>query len=140
MKIFNGDGMILGRLCSQAAKAALLGEEVKVVNCEKIVISGKPFQAVEYEQQRRRRKGYPLKSQARSRLPHLYVRRAIRGMLPWKVTRGKTAYRRILCYAGLPPEFGQQPLISHEPSSFQKLPNLKYITVGDLCGRLRGKA
>ena len=41
MKIYNGEGMILGRLAAIAAKEALLGEEVKVVNCEKVIISGK---------------------------------------------------------------------------------------------------
>ena len=41
MKIYNGEGMLLGRLATRVAKDALLGEEVQVVNCEKIIVSGK---------------------------------------------------------------------------------------------------
>ena len=131
---------MLGRLAGAAAKAALLGEEVKVVHCDKIVISGKPELIVEEYRERRRRKGYPPKSQSHSRLPHLMVRRAIRGMLPWKAARGKEAYRRILCYQGLPEEFASFAGITLEKESVKKLPNLQFITIGDLCRQLRGGA
>ena len=40
MKIIDASGLILGRLASYAAKLALSGEKITVVNCEKAVISG----------------------------------------------------------------------------------------------------
>ena len=69
MKIYNAEGMILGRVAAVVAKQALLGEEVHVVNCEKIYLSGKKEQTVASEMQQWNRKGYPLKSAKFSRLP-----------------------------------------------------------------------
>ncbi len=37
--IIDANNMILGRLASFAAKKALLGEKIDVINCEKAVIS-----------------------------------------------------------------------------------------------------
>ena len=139
MKIYNGKDMILGRLATRIAKEALLGEEVKVINCEKIIVSGKKTTVIENEKTRRARKGYPLKSAKFSRLPDRYVRRTIRGMLPWKQTRGKEAFDRIMCYTGVPEELQDKELILIENSTVKKLPNLKYTTVGKIVKQLGGK-
>ena len=139
MKIYDGEGMILGRLATHIAKDALLGEEVKVVNCDKIVISGKRINTVASEKQRRDRKGYPLKSAKFSRLPDRYVRRSIRGMLPWKQTRGKEAFKRIMCFIGVPAGLKGKEMISLERASYKKLPTLKHMTVGEVCKSLGGK-
>ena len=40
MKIIDGKGAILGRLASYAAKQALKGEEIVVLNCEEVIITG----------------------------------------------------------------------------------------------------
>ena len=59
MKIYNGESMILGRLAARVAKDALLGEEVKVVNCDKVIISGRKTNTFANEKQKREhRKGY----------------------------------------------------------------------------------
>jgi large subunit ribosomal protein L13 len=139
MKIYNGEGMILGRLAAIVAKDVLLGEEVKVVNCEKIVVSGKKETIFANEKQKRDRKGYPLKSAKFTRLPDRCVRRTIRGMLPWKQSRGKEAFKRVMCYLGVPEGFKDQELITIKEASMQKLPTLKYTTVGDICRHLGGK-
>ncbi len=140
MKIFNGDGIILGRLASLVAKQTLLGEEVAVVNCENVVISGKKANTMAWQQQRRNRKGYPLKSQTHSRLPERMVRRCIRGMLPWKQARGKEAFKRVLCYRGIPDVFQGKELITVAKESKAKLPSLRHMTVGELCRAIGGKA
>ena len=139
MKVYNGEGMILGRLAAKAAKEVLLGEEVRIVNCEKIVISGNKDNTFKREKERRDRKGYPLKSAKFSRLPERFVRRTVRGMLPWKFPRGKEAFKRIMCYRGVPEELGKLEIISLSEASGSKLPNLKYTTVGAVCQRLSGK-
>ena len=133
MKIYNGEGIILGRLASAAAKAALLGEEVHVINCEKIIVSGKKANTYAMAKARRDRKGYPLKSAKHSRLPERYVRRSIRGMLPWKFTRGKEAFKRIMCYRGMPEELSGKEQIVLESESAKKLPTLKFTTVNEIC-------
>ncbi len=139
MKIYNGENIILGRLAAAVAKDALLGEEVKVVNCEKVVISGKKEQVFANEKQKRDRKGYPLKSAKFSRLPDRTVRRTIRGMLPWKQARGKEAFKRIMCYIDVPADLIGKEMIILEKGSAQKLPTLKKITVGQICKQLGGK-
>lgn len=133
MKIYNGEGIILGRLAAVAAKAALLGEEVRVVNCSKIIVSGKKENTFAMAKARRDRKGYPLKSAKHSRLPERYVRRAIRGMLPWKFSRGKEAFKRVMCYRYIPVEFAGKESTVIKNSSAEKLPTLRYVAIQDIC-------
>ena len=139
MKIYNGEGMVLGRLAAVVAKDILLGEEVNVVNCEKIVISGKKEKVVANEKKRRDRKGYPLKSAKHTRMPDRFVRRSIRGMIPWKQARGKEAFKRVMCYIGMPEVLADKELIVVNNASMKKLPTLKYVTVGEICKSLGGK-
>lgn len=140
MKIYNCEGIILGRAASRIAKDALLGEEVIVLNCEKAVISGKKSNTIQLQKRRRDRGGYPPKSSHISRLPERFVRRTVRGMLPWKLSRGKEAFRRIQCFRGVPEEFAGKEQIVLKDSSVGKLPSLKYIPIGELCRSLGGKA
>ena len=139
MIVYNGENMILGRLAARVAKDALLGEEVKVVNCEKVFVSGKKVSVFTNEKVKRARKGYPLKSAKFTRLPDRCVRRTIRGMLPWKQSRGKEAFKRVMCHVGVPAELADKELITIEDSSVKKLPNLNYVSVGDVCKHLGGK-
>ena len=137
MKIYDGRDMILGRLAAIIAKDALLGEEIKVVNAEKVVISGRKTNTFAHEKEKRAKKGYPLKSAKLSRLPERYVRRTIRGMLPWKQTRGKEAFKRVMCYKGIPQEYTDKQLIKVDKAAVSKLPTLNYMTVEELCNRLK---
>lgn len=139
MKFYNGEGMILGRLAARVAKDALLGEEVSVVNCEKVMVSGAKQVNFARAKQKRGRYGHPHRSQTHSRLPDKWVRRSVRGMLPWKQARGKEAYLLIKCYVGVPSEFTGKELITLTDSSVNKLPNLKYVSVGELCRHIGGK-
>ena len=138
MKVINGEGLVLGRVCTEAAKAALLGEEVRIVNCAKIVISGKKPLVLAHEKEKRERKGYPLKSANFTRLPDRFVRRTVRGMLPHKQERGKLAYKRVMCYTDVPEEFKGE-MLTFEHASENKLPTLRKVTVGEVCNWLRGK-
>jgi len=138
MKIINGEGLLLGRLCSQAAKAALLGEEVKIVNCGKVVISGDRKKVFANEKAKRDRGGYPLKSPKLPRLPDRFVRKTVRGMLPHKKERGREAYKRVMCYVNVPGEFSSK-METIEKAKASKLPTLKYTNVKDVCNWLRGR-
>ena len=138
MKIINGEGMILGRLAALVAKEALLGEEINVINCDKVVISGNKFNVYKKEKQKRDRRGYPLKSQKLTRMPDRFVRRTIRGMLPHKQSRGREAFKNVMCYIGVPEEFSAQA-ITYASATASKLPTLNYVTVGEVCKMLGGK-
>ena len=133
MKIYDGEGMILGRLGSVIAKQLLLGETIKVINCEKVIVSGRKKVILTENKERRARKGYPLKSAKLSRLPERYVRHSIRGMLPWKKARGKEAFKRVMCYQGVPEEYASKEALKVENAQFKKLPTLYYTTVSEIC-------
>jgi len=139
MKVYDGDKMILGRLASAVAKDALLGEEVKVINCEKVMISGSKYMNFSKYTQKYSRKGHPSLSANLTRLPDRVVRRAIRGMLPWKNTRGREAFKRIMCFVGTPDELKNEKTITLEGASIDKLPTLKYVKIGEICKYLGGR-
>ena len=139
MKVYDAKGMLLGRLATRVAKAALLGEKIAVVNCEQAVVSGKKVNTLNNERAKPNQGGYPLKSPKLPRLPDRFVRRSIRGMLPHKQARGLEAYKRVMCYRGLPAEFENEKLITVEDADVKKLPNLRSITVGQICKNIGGK-
>src|SRR4030043_261685 len=99
--IVDAEDQILGRLANFAAKKALLGESIDIINCEKAVITGDRHYIIRKYNIRRAR-GQPTKGPFFSRRPDLFVRRAVRGMLPYKKERGKIAYLRIKCHIGAP--------------------------------------
>ena len=138
MKVYNGENMILGRLAARVAKDALLGEEVNVINCEKVVVSGQKQKIFAALKQKYDRRGYPLKSANLSRLPERFVRRSIRGMLPWKQARGREAFEKIMCYRGVPESLKDVEVINLKEASLTKLPTLKYVRVGQICTQLGG--
>lgn len=114
-----------------AAKQALLGQEVRIINAEKTIISGSKARILA-DTQNARNRGTPRKGPFITKMPDRYVRRVIRGMLPYKQAKGAEAYKRILCYTGVPEEFKDQTTTPLEYASFEKLPNLKYVTVGEV--------
>lgn len=131
MIVIDGKDLIVGRVATFAAKKALLGETIRIVNCEQMLVTGsKPF--LTKESHRRRVQGTWSKGPFYFRMPDRYVKRIIRGMLPYKTARGAEAYSRILCYVGLPDEFKNEKLITIESANIKKLSNLKYITVKEL--------
>lgn len=106
MVVIDGTDVVFGRMASQIAKKALAGEEVHLINAEKIILNGDPATITERYLQRRRlkNKADPELSPKWPKVPHMLVKRMIRGMLPWKTARGKTAYKKIFVYTGNPKE------------------------------------
>jgi len=106
MKIIDGKNEILGRLASYVAREALKGEEIAIVNCEQIIITGNKGFIKENLEAKRLRVGSTQKGPKVSRTSEKIVKRVIRGMLPnYRVGRGREAFKRIKCYAGTPKEF-----------------------------------
>lgn len=135
MKVINAEGLIVGRFATVAAKQALLGEEVVIVNCEKAVISGRP-EAVFAKYKQVRDRGVPKRGPYMSRMPDRLVRRMVRGMLPMANARGKEAFARIMCYIGTPEEHAGKESIVIAGANASKLPTMNFITVGDVCKKL----
>ena len=133
--IIDATDMILGRLATQVAKKALLGERVEVINCEKAVISGSRADVIaNYKQKWGRttiRKGPFI-----HRMPDRFVRRIIRGMLPYKQEKGSKAFKRIMCYVGTPKAFeGKQTEIVQIAHLSERQPK-NMVTVADVCKEL----
>ncbi len=102
--VIDGSDRILGRIGSYVAKALLSGNNVTLVNAEKISISGsKKVLFAKYKQLiELKDKANPEHSPYWSRRPDLFVKRSIRGMLPYKKPKGKEAYKRLRVYIGIP--------------------------------------
>jgi large subunit ribosomal protein L13 len=135
--IINAENLILGRLSSYAAKKALLGEEIHIVNCEKAVITGSKENILsKYE--KRIKMGTPFKGPFLSRSSDKIVKRTIRGMLSHRQFRGKEALKSIKCYNGIPDSFKDQKFETIKKANMEKLKNLRFIYVKDLA-KLLGK-
>ena len=130
MIVIDAKNLILGRFATYAAKQALLGEEVRIINCELAIVSGKKASSIR-ETKETALRGTPAKGPFIPKMADRYVRRVIRGMLPYKVHKGSEAYKRVLCYIGEPEEFkGKAETLAS--ASFTKLPNLKFITIEEM--------
>ncbi len=116
MILINGENHILGRLSSIVAKKLLDGEEVVIVNAEKIAIIGDKDIILEKYKDRINlsAKGNPHRGPKFPRMPDRIVRRAIRGMLPFKRARGREAFRRLKVFIGIPNEL--------KDKSFKEIP------------------
>ncbi len=138
MTVIDASDLILGRLATYVAKRVLLGENIELVNCEKAVITGNKRMILSKYQQRRER-GTPSKGPFFPRRADMLVRRAIRGMLPYKKNRGREAFKRIKCHIGVPKEFENQKIETIKNANMSKLTTQKYIKVGELSKLLGAK-
>jgi large subunit ribosomal protein L13 len=96
---------IMGRIASYAAKQALLGKTIDIVNCEKVLISGKKNAVIATYKAKSARGGTAQKGPYISRTVEGIFRRTVRGMLPWSKARGREAFKRVRCHVGVPQEF-----------------------------------
>jgi large subunit ribosomal protein L13 len=136
MIVINGDGLIVGRVATFVAKKALNGETIRIINCDKMYVTGNKEYLLS-DAHRKRIQGTWSKGPHFFRQPDRYVRRIIRGMLPHKTSRGMDAYRRVMCYIGAPDEFKNS--VSVEGASIKKVPSLKYLTVAEICKHMGAK-
>jgi len=128
-KVINADGLILGRMASIIAKRLLKGEKIAVVNAEKAVISGKRKSRIA-EAKEFLEVGHPGKGPFHYRRPDRILRRTIRGMLPYKQSKGKQAYKRLRVFIGVPDEFKSVEMETIEEAKAEKL-TCPYFTLGE---------
>ena len=95
MKVIDGKNAVLGRLASYAAKEALRGEEIVVLNCKEIIITGSKKNIQKNFKAKRGRFGHSQKGPKHSRNSEKIVKRTIRGMLPdHRKGRGKEVFKK----------------------------------------------
>jgi len=128
MKIIDGKDVIMGRLASYVAKESLKGEEIAVVNCEQIIISGNKKDIEKKFHEKRTKVGSGQRGPKHSRTNEKVVKRIIRGMIPnHRRGRGKEALQRIKCYVGVPKEFVDVKKITTGKNN-----PLKYLRIGEI--------
>lgn len=136
-RVIDADNSILGRLSSKVAKSLLQGEEIVIVNAEKAIVTGNARTTITRYIQRSkiRTKTNPLRGPFFPRTPEGIVRRTVRGMLPWKKPRGKTAYKRLKVCRGVPNDLLDLPLEKIQEADASNV-RCKYTTVGDIALRV----
>ncbi len=136
--VYDANGKVLGRLASVVAKSLLSGSTAVIVNSEKAIISGDKKMILQRYKTRvdLKEKANPEHSPYWSRRPDFLVKRIVRGMLPYRMPRGKDAYRRLKVYMGVPEEFSKAKPIEIESKSPKDL-YVGYVTIAEL-SRLLG--
>ncbi len=131
MQVIDGTNMIFGRLASRIAKKLMTGEEVHLINAEKLVVMGNPKEISQRYLTKRglRHKGTPERSPVWPKIPHMLVKRMIRGMLPRENSRGKDALRRLRVYTGNPKKL--EGSMKVEGAEYDGLS--RHITIGEIC-------
>eukprot|EP00729_Bicosta_minor_P002301 gene2301-24904_t len=132
--VIDGRGHLLGRLASTVAKELLNGNEVSVVRCESINLSGNfyrnklKFMAF----MRKKHLTNPKKGQFHFRRPSKVFWRTVRGMIPHKTARGQAAMDRLKSFDGCPAPYDKQKkMVVPAALRVTKLrPDRKYCTIG----------
>ena len=131
--IIDGDGAILGRLAAKIAKELLKGENIIVINSEKIVVSGNP-KAVFKRFYEKRKRGDPHKGPFYPRYPDKILKRVVRGMLPYKKERGRKAFRKLKVYIGNPDNLKGEKISKTSDDL-----TCKFVTLEEVCKKLGAK-
>lgn len=126
MKIIDGTGIPAGRLASYVAKELLKGEEINVVNCEKVIITGNKKNIEKEFHEKRGRVGSVQKGPRHHKTGEKIVKRIIRGMLPnYREGRGRDAWKRLRCYNTIPKELNEQKIVSLKKEKKRKFEEIK---------------
>ena len=136
-------GHLLGRVAALAAKEILNGQKIVFVRAEEMNISGSlqrnvllHSHSIKKRMNTNHRRG-PFHFCAPSRF--LYF--ALRGMIPYKTTRGKIALRRVKIYEGVPPRYQKvkKLVIPGALTVLRLKPGRKFTRVGDLAQKFGWK-
>jgi large subunit ribosomal protein L13 len=138
-RFVDASNQILGRVATYVAKQALDGHKVIVLNAERAVISGTKARVVARAKWKLRTRtlGNLSKGPTHPRRPDTYVRRTIRGMLPWKNPSGKEAFHRIHVYIGTPEEYQGKEIVKLDDADASRL-RVPYISVAQLSQEIGG--
>ena len=136
MKIIDASECIMGRLASSVAKTLLNGENVHIVNAENAVISGSK-EMVFGEYVSKRTLNHPRKGPYYPRMPHMMLKRAVRGMIPYQKPKGREAFKRLKVDVGTPIALQKEKIETIEKAKMNDY--TKYIRLGDISKNLGAK-
>ena len=128
--IVDASGAILGRLSSKIAKELLKGENITVINSEKVIITGNSEAIIERFAVKRER-GDPNKGTFYPRQPDKILKRVVRGMIPYKKEKGRRALSKLKVFIGNPDNLKGEKISKTEEDI-----KCKYMTIKDLCNKM----
>ncbi|MES1908971.1 MAG: hypothetical protein MHM6MM_001798 [Cercozoa sp. M6MM] len=137
--IVDGKDHVIGRLASVVAKELLQGKSVVVVRAEEL-IHGKPIYRVlvdEHFVSRKTMNTNPRRGPSYKRSPAEQFRQKVRGMLPYKTSRGKAVFAKLQVVVGCPAPYDKQKkLVVPAAQRVNCLrPSRAYCTLGDVCAK-----
>ena len=129
--VVDSQDCILGRVSSKVAERAMDGERIAIVNAERAVITGGTEDVMSVYRDRVRvgsDRGpyYPKR-------PDGIFKRAVRGMLPYKTTRGREALENVRVYVGNPFDADEEVL---DDTSIDRLSKIKFVSLGEISDQL----
>jgi len=135
MIVIDGKNQIMGRIATFIAKRAMEGENVHVINCESIIVTGNKKDVLA-KYMRLQQTSDPIHGPFLPKMPDRLVKRIIRGMLPHKQERGRVALAKIKCYIGTPENFQGKETYKVKGADSSKLATVKYVTIGEISKHL----
>jgi large subunit ribosomal protein L13 len=138
MTIIDANGLILGRLASDVAKRLLAGDKIDIVNAEKAVISGSKLDTIA-EYRNKISIGSTEFGPHFPKRPERILKRTVRGMLPYRRSRGRDAMARLKVHVGVPLELKDKEMIQVAEASMKRLSSNKYIRLGDVSTKMGGQ-
>lgn len=135
-KVIDAENRAVGRLATKAIKEAKKNEQVKIINAEKAIITGKRKGIVKRYRKKfnLRNIGNPKKSpKIVSRRPDLFVKGRIERMLDREKNMSKKIKKRIKAYIGNP-----ENLKAEKVKNTGKK-NKPHVTIERLCREIGGR-
>ncbi|OYT31536.1 MAG: 50S ribosomal protein L13 [Thermofilum sp. ex4484_79] len=132
--VINAEGCILGRLASYIAKRLLSGDKIVVVNAEKAIVTGRKREIIERYKRRLRWRTYynPEKRGPKiPKRPDRVFKRTVRGMLPYKKEKGRTALKNLKVYIGVPEEYANVEYLE-VPEAKKDFLKTEYLTLEEI--------
>lgn len=131
--------LVLGRAASIIAKKLLEGEDVIVVNADKLVITGdKKSTLSEYDAWTKIISLVdPTQGPFHPRRSGDLFRRTVRGMLPMKKKKGREAFSRLEAYSGVPSKFEDDEMETFPEENVKQLSTRRFIRLGELSKHLK---
>lgn len=136
--VIDGENLLLGRLSSIVATRVLAGEEIAIINAEKVIVSGNRA-SILGEYYTKRTRGSVEGGPFFPRRPDHILKRTIRGMIPYKTRPGAAAFRRVKAYVGVPYEFKDAQAEVLEAAHRNRLSGARYISLAEISKNLGAK-
>ncbi|QLK26245.1 50S ribosomal protein L13 [Natrinema zhouii] len=133
--VVDAQDCILGRVASEVAQRALDGDRVAIVNAEDAVITGDEEDI--FETYRTRLELGSDRGPYYPKRPDTIFKRSVRGMLPYKKTRGREALDSVRVYVGNPYENDDDHETEVlEGTSLDRLSNIRFVHLHEVSEQL----